>query len=333
MACSNLGRAVETAGQDEGEELAELVGAVPAMLWRLGADMRCTFVNAAWLAFTGRSREEELGMGWTEGLHPEDFDSCLDAIATAFDGRHPFATELRLRRHDGCYRWLCMSAAPLWRCGGFAGFAGTGFDIDRRRRLEENQRAAIAELGHSMRNTLASVQALAWQGFRASPDPKRAQEVFLARLGAMANAQDLVTADSWRGTDLAMVVTRMILAHGETGARIAHRGEPVRVTSQRAMGLALSLHELATNAAEHGALSVPEGRVTLRWRAAGGWVEMEWAEAGGPPASPPRRTGFGLRLIRTLGREAGGDVSIEHAPEGFACRLRFPEAERALPQG
>jgi len=116
--------------QISGAEYAVIVEQAPILIWRANTDARCDYFNERWLAFTGRSMEEELGDGWAEGVHPEDMARCLDIYRTSFANRSPFEMEYRLRRHDGAYRWLFDRGVPFYcREGVFAGYIGSCVDV------------------------------------------------------------------------------------------------------------------------------------------------------------------------------------------------------------
>ena len=99
---------------------------LPALIWRSGLNAKCNYFNQTWLAFTGRSFEEEYGDGWTTGVHPEDFDRCVRTYLEHFAVRTPFEMEYRLRRHDGEYRWIIDTGRPIFDTGGeFVGYIGS----------------------------------------------------------------------------------------------------------------------------------------------------------------------------------------------------------------
>jgi PAS domain S-box-containing protein len=116
-----------------------MADASPVLLWMSGTDGLCTFFNRTWLEFTGRTLEQEIGIGWSEGVHFQDFQSCMDGYLAAFAKRERFAIEYRLRRHDGEYRWIFDQGVPRYAPNGsFAGFIGSCVDITDRRRLQED---------------------------------------------------------------------------------------------------------------------------------------------------------------------------------------------------
>jgi len=115
---------------DEGERFfRELADFAPVMIWRAGLDKLCDWFNKPWLDFVGRTLEQELGTGWAEGVHNEDFDRCLQVYTTSFDARKNFSMIYRLRRHDGEFRYILDNGAPFYRSGTFAGYFGSCIDV------------------------------------------------------------------------------------------------------------------------------------------------------------------------------------------------------------
>ena len=128
-------------------KLATCAGAAPVMIWSAGAVHRRDYFNSQWLDYRGRMLQEEIGNGWTEGVHPDDLKHCLEACALSFDQRRSFQVDYRLRRNDGAYRWVMDSAAPRFlRSGLFVGYVGACVDIHDRKVAEQALEVSVAEL-------------------------------------------------------------------------------------------------------------------------------------------------------------------------------------------
>ncbi|MEM8809882.1 MAG: CHASE domain-containing protein, partial [Cyanobacteria bacterium P01_G01_bin.38] len=135
-----------------------VANSAPVLLWIAGTDKRCTFFNQTWLTFTGRTVEQELGDGWTEGVHPDDFEACVNTYTTTFDARQSFEMEYRLRRADGQYRWLLDRGVPRFTPdGSFAGYIGTCIDISDRHEVEKLKDEFISVVNHELRTPLTSI--------------------------------------------------------------------------------------------------------------------------------------------------------------------------------
>jgi PAS domain S-box-containing protein len=131
-------RRAEKAVQESEERFRLLANTAPVMIWMSGTDKMCTYFNDSWLEFTGRSMEQELGNGWTDGVHPEDFERCLQTYMQAFDRHEPFRMEYRLQRKDGEYRWILDQGVPRFNGeGSFAGYIGSGIDVTEHKLAEE----------------------------------------------------------------------------------------------------------------------------------------------------------------------------------------------------
>ena len=146
----------------ESEERFRLVAdTAPVLIWMSGTDKLCTYFNKPWLDFTGRSLEQERGNGWAEGVHPEDFQRCLDTYAQASDRRGKFRMEYRLRRHDGEYRWILDVGVPRFnQDGSFAGYIGIGVDVTERRRAEEAVRESEDKLRLLLDSTAEAIYGI-----------------------------------------------------------------------------------------------------------------------------------------------------------------------------
>ncbi|MFN3522171.1 MAG: CHASE domain-containing protein [Phenylobacterium sp.] len=216
-------------------------------------------------------------------------------------------------------------------------------EVAARQRGEERRKLLLDELNHRVKNTLATVQSIAAQSLRSAPDLESARRTFEARLIALSEAHNLLTRDNWRGAGLEdLAATELEPYRGGRRERVSILGEPVWLSPDTAVALGMAFHELATNAAKHGALSAENGRVRVEWtvarrQGAPDQVSIVWREAGGPPVGKPTRQGFGSRLIVAgLAHQLNGEVSLAFDPEGVSCSIVFnltPERRAAPPAG
>jgi two-component sensor histidine kinase len=235
---------------------------------------------------------------------------------------------------DGGLHFL-MSAGPLYNNrGSSAGCIVTLTDISERKQAERRQKLLVDELNHRVKNTLAAVQSIAVQTRRTTESAGAFHQAFTSRLMALARAHDLVTLQAWQGAALADVA-RQTLAPFITGdeSRISIGGPFIKLSPNAAVTMSMGFHELATNAAKYGALSVPAGRVNLSWDFDGPpdnqAVEILWIESGGPPVKAPSRRGFGSRLLQQgLVLELDGAVNIDYAEAGLRCTARLKLSDK-----
>lgn len=200
-------------------------------------------------------------------------------------------------------------------------------DVTEQRAAGERQRLLREELNHRVNNTLAAVVALATQTARFAASPQAFNFSFQRRLKVLAAAHDLLARRSWDKVEIAEVVH--CLLDPDLRPRVALEGGPAPIAARAAVSLALALHELAQNAATHGALSAPEGRVTVAWSEPPGSdeVELNWCESSSALVRPPEREGLGLRLVRLMVQgDLGGRVELDFQPSGLKAAMRFKAA-------
>jgi two-component sensor histidine kinase len=211
-------------------------------------------------------------------------------------------------------------------------------DNTEARRASERQALLIDELNHRVKNTLAIVQSMAMQTLRSCPTTADAREALEARLVSLAKAHDILTSGQWLGGDLRELVTSSLAAYGGNWAapRFDIQGAPVRLRPKALLALSMAVHELATNAMKYGALSNESGRVEIGWdlgQAAPRRFRFKWKERGGPAVEPPRKRGFGSRLVEEgLGQDIAAEVHLRFATEGLECTIEAP-AEEITEQG
>ncbi|HEX7758951.1 MAG TPA: HWE histidine kinase domain-containing protein [Caulobacteraceae bacterium] len=256
-------------------------------------------------------------------VHPDDVARVIaaqDRAETGEDGGY-YRVEHRMLGTDGAVRWIESTGRITFNSAGEAVRAiGTVRDIAPEMAARERQAFLTAELNHRVKNNLAAVQAIANQTLQWSPDPIEFREAFEARVSALGRAHDLLNANAWTATDLRELMERSL--EGAAGAvTLEGPSSPVMVLPERAMTLAIIFNELATNAAKHGAHSVPGGTVTLSWAILGDRVDIRWVERGGPVVTPPKRQGFGSRILRAGVGGRDGAARLEYDPGGLKVRL------------
>lgn len=235
-------------------------------------------------------------------------------------------------RKDGTTFPLELSVAEWW-AGGQRFFTGIMRDITERTRAEELQRLMVNELNHRVKNTLATVQAVAGQTLRNASDMDEARLSLTSRLIALARGHDVLTRESWGGADLTDIVESAVAAGDRSRFEIA--GPHARLSPKAVLALSMSLHELFTNAAKYGALSVDSGRVSIRWIRDDEHLTLVWRERDGPKVALPHRRGFGSRMIEALARDLNGSARQEFLPDGVTCTIEAhlrPQAEASEEQ-
>jgi two-component sensor histidine kinase len=198
-------------------------------------------------------------------------------------------------------------------------------------RAAEHIEFLLREVNHRSKNMLAVVQAVARQTARLAATPELFIESFMARLQAIASSHDLLVSRDWRGVQFAEL-TRSQFSHLDEGARarISISGDFIEINPRAAEAYGLTLHELSTNAARHGALSVPGGAVDLSCRLdpAAKTYTLTWREHGGPAVGEPARSGFGMSVLNRMAPAAiEGESDLQFAPEGFCYHLTAPVAQ------
>ena len=253
----------------------------------------------------------------------------LDELCRALDDGHAQNERWHLRR-DGSRFWASGTMMPLLdRDGNAEGFLNVFRDGTATRAEDERRKLLLAEMGHRVKNTLATVQAVASQTPRRAGVPREVGETFAARLIALARSHDLLIRGDWKGAWLAEIAERALLPYGGSD-QATPSGPPVYLPASIVEMLGLAFHELATNAAKQGALSVPDGRIEIRWdllptKCGPGQVEIVWIERGGPPVTVPADRGFGSRLLEQgLMQSFGGAAKLAFLPEGLECRISLP---------
>ncbi len=229
--------------------------------------------------------------------------------------------------------------APLWRALGVTASVGVvmlalGFAFAltmaaRIARGEALHELLINELNHRVKNTLATVQSIAAQTFRQTPDPGEARAKFEARLVALGRAHNILSDEKWESADIKDIVNDVLEPFiANDGNRLRIGGDEVRVAPRCTLTISMVFHELATNATKYGAWSNQTGIVAVDWttgdRDHPEWLRVTWRESGGPPVQAPGRRGFGSRLVEQSLAGVGGRVTVTYDAAGLVCILECP---------
>lgn len=250
-------------------------------------------------------------------------------------GDHIQHYETQRQRKNGDLLWVSLTISPICDSQGrIVGISSITRDMSERRAADRHRKTLMDELNHRVKNTMAVVQAIAAQTLSSAGSLEEAGHSFSARLLNLAKAHDILTQGSWVSADLRDLVADTVKPHAGDGDRFEIEGPSAPLAPATALGISMALHELCTNAAKYGALSTPEGRVSIRWhvdsRPAGRRrLALSWVEHGGPPVAAPQRRGFGSRLIeRAVATELEGEVRVDYPPGGVTCTILAP-----LPDG
>jgi len=205
--------------------------------------------------------------------------------------------------------------------------AQAGIDAEQREAADKLQKLILGELHHRIKNTLATVSAIASQSLRAATSIEHAQKAIEGRLVALGRAHDLLMQVSWANASLTHTLSGATEPYDSRGARRFHfNGPDIRITSGAVIALAMTLNELCTNTTKFGALSIPTGRVEIAWTVDPDRrrLRLSWTERGGPTVEPPTRRSFGTRMMESLGQQLSGQVQLTYQPSGFVYSLDVP---------
>jgi PAS domain S-box-containing protein len=275
----------------------------------------------------GYTAEEAVGKPVAMLIPPDRIDEEPGILDRIRHGERVAYYETVRQRKDGSLVDVGLVVSPLRNPDGkVIGASKIARDITERKRAREQQRLMVEETKHRMRNTLATVQAIATRTLRASDEERRS---FIARLAALARAHDLLTTENWNRAPLGDVIGRTLSPFRDRAFQrfVVEGPENVWLSANHASLLTIALHELATNASKYGALSNQSGQVRLAWT----FVKKDdatrlrvcWRESGGPPVKPPARSGFGSFLIERVLKSEGGEARLDYDRQGLVATFYF----------
>ena len=312
-----------------------LADSMPQMVWSTRPDGFHDYYNARWYEFTGVPAGSTDGAGWSGKLHPEDQDRAWELWRHSLETGDLYEIEYRLRRADGVYRWTLGRAAPIRNeAGEITRWFGTCTDIEDLKRAERSKDLLSQELSHRIKNIFAVISALIALSARQFPEARAFAHAIRTRINALARAHEFVRPHSDRSRPLLGSLT----LHGflqdlfrpyatlDGQPRVMVTGDDAEFDDQAATSVALLFHELATNAAKYGALSVETGEVHLETRLQGDRFVLVWEERGGPKIKEtPERAGFGSTLAAlSVEGQLGGRLERIWAPDGLKVIADLP---------
>lgn len=310
----------------------ELLAALPLAVYTTDAQGAITFYNEAAAELWGV--RPELGTSfwcgswrlfWPDGT-PVPHDQCPMAIALK-EGRIVRNVEAIAERPDGTRVPFMPYPTPLRDAENrLIGAVNMLIDLTHLKNAHRRQQLLINELNHRVKNTLATVQSIAYQTFGGKVDRQLHQQ-FDTRLISLAKTHDMLTRENWRGADLREIITQSIAFACDAQDRATIDGPNLFLPQRAVVPMAMAVHELCTNASKYGALTRPQGRITIDWRVIenGARLILRWQESGGPAVTPPAGRGFGTRLLeRGLAHELRASVRLTFPASGVVCEIDLP---------
>lgn len=294
-------------------------------------DGRFVSVNEARCRLTGHPREELIGLHFGHASDSSTLEQDLDLFRRQVEGEFDtYTTDSKFRRKNGSGGWARVTSTAVRDAEGeFLYAVRVVEDITERREADRRQKLLIDELNHRVKNTLATVQSLAWQAARPGVPPQVAQQRFQERLLALSRTHNLLNETHWEGASLRAILETELQPYATAPSRIRLHGPELQLSPKSAVVLGMALHELATNAVKHGALALASGQVQVDWKTdqAGNEAHLtiEWREMDGPLLEGEPNYGFGSRLLRqTIVQELAGKLDVRFEREGMRCTIAVP---------
>ncbi|HEY8683299.1 MAG TPA: PAS domain-containing protein, partial [Rhodanobacter sp.] len=326
---------------NEHMRLAAIVNSSRDAIFGFSLDERISSWNASAERIFGLPADQVVGRPLNRLLPAEASEETKKFFASHERPLRLAEFEMTWVRPDGESVPLAISYSPVCDHDGTM-FAGklVARDITERVRAARHTEMMLAELNHRVKNTLATVQAIAHQTIASAPDMETFKDSFLSRLLALSQTHNLLARDAWIGAPLTGIVNNELAPYRQDSdarmndARVHLHGDEINLLPKQALALSMAVHELATNAGKYGSLSVPEGQVTVTWAThrvgQSLCLHLEWVETGGPAVEPPTHRGFGSRLIREgVPYELDGKVTLEFPASGVICTIDVTLDEEA----
>ena len=305
-----------------------LADAMPQMVWSTRPDGYHDYYNARWYEFTGATAGQTDGTGWNGQFHPDDQARAWSLWRRSLQSGEPYEVEYRLRRFDGQYRWTLGRALPIRdEQGRITRWFGTCTEIHEQRLLSEDKDLLSRELTHRIKNIFMVIGSLIRLTSREDPALKTLGLKLSDQISALGRAYDYVhTQEGTSAFTLQGMLRELFRAYNMSGVeRLRISGEEVFLSAQIMTPLALTFHELATNAIKYGALTSPAGMIDLTISRHDDMLQLEWLESGSIVQHVTERKGFGSELITaSIERQLGGRFTREWLPTGLKATATIP---------
>ncbi len=272
----------------------------------------------------GYTADEAIGQPITILIPPDRQDEERAIVTRIERGEHIGSFETVRKCKDGRMIPISLTVSPVKNASGtIVGASKVARDITQRKRTEEKVAMLVAEAEHRSKNLLANVQAII--KLSRSDTFEDLRQKIEGRIQALANVHSLFVATRWSGAELSSIILQELAPYAErNGTRVRTEGPEILLEPNVAQSIAVALHELATNAAKYGALSVADGRLDITWlREKGGRLRLRWTETGGPPVQTPTRRGFGARIVNEMVGQVKGEARLDWRPEGLIWEITF----------
>jgi two-component sensor histidine kinase/PAS domain-containing protein len=265
-----------------------------------------------------------------EALNPADVERSDGALTLATNPARDGEYEAEYRVigiKDGIERWVLAQGRAFFENGRAIRMVGTARDVTERKQREAHVRFLMREIAHRSKNLLAVIQAMARQTAVTAGSAHDFEQLFSARLQALAASHDILMDEDWHGASIDELVRTQVGHYVDPiGTRIDLAGPEIMLKPEAAQNLGLALHELSTNAAKYGGLSNEDGHIEIRWDLSDGRFTISWQEVDGPPVSPPAREGFGHKVVTRIVKLAlEGKVDLRFEPSGLIWSLDIPD--------
>jgi PAS domain S-box-containing protein len=341
------------------DRFRNMADAAPVMIWAAGPDRRCSFFSRRWLEFTGRTMEQEIGDGWTQGVHPEDLERCLSGYAAAFDDRRDLQLEYRLRRADGEYRWLLFYGVPRMAPGGiFAGYIGSAVDVHDLKRTQEETLARnkleslgvlSAGIAHDFNNLLGSIIAQAELAETSLPDgavaPEEIRQIKSVAIRAaeivrelmIYSGQDRIDLDQ---VDVSQLVEEMLQLLKVSISKHASLKTTLGSGLPAVMGNAAQIRQMVMNLILNASEAIGEkdGLITVTTSRVRDLLRLEVSDTGRGMTERERLRvfdpffstkfagrGLGLSVVQGVVRAHGGTIHLTSSPgQGTTFEILLP---------